>query len=145
MRVSEENQVGIPTITVARINELADDSSSASIDLDIGESVSTSNEQSSYWAEQEENLLGKKDLDKVSRDNQHKRDEDWKAKFDTTFKYLFFLLAGLFALMVIALVFHWIFPESWQWLSDSQAGRLETVVIAVLVSKVVTVMQSKIE
>lgn len=143
--MSEANQVGRPTITAARVNELAEDLDPASVDLDIVGSVSNTNEQSSYWAEQEESLLGNKDLEKVSKDNQHKRDEDWKAKFDTTFKYLFFLLAGLFALMVIALVLHWIFPESWQWLSESQAGRLETFVIAVLVSKVVTVMQSKIE
>ncbi|WP_296206849.1 hypothetical protein [Psychrobacter sp. UBA3480] len=143
--MSEENQVGIPTITVARINELADDSSSASIDLDIDENVSSSNEQSSYWAEQEENLLSKKDLDKVSRDNQHKRDEDWRTKFDSTFKRLFTLLAFLFAFMVTALVLHWIIPESWQWLSESQAGRLETVVLAVLVSKAATVMQAKIQ
>ncbi|MGO3338226.1 MULTISPECIES: hypothetical protein [unclassified Psychrobacter] len=143
--MSELDQVGRPTITVARINALAEDSSSDLVDLDVDESISNSHEQSSYWAEQEESLLGKKDLEKVSKDNQHERDEDWKSKFDITFKCLFFLLAFLFALMVVALVLHWIIPESWQWLSESQAGRLETVVIAVLVSKVVTVMQSKIE
>lgn len=143
--MGEANQVGRPTITVARINELADDLDSDSVDLIVDEGISNSNEQSSYWAEQEESLLGKKDLERVSKDNQHERDEDWKTKFDITFKCLFFLLAFLFACMVITLVLHWIFPESWQWLSESQAGRLETVVIAVLVSKVVTVMQSKIQ
>lgn len=140
--MSEEDWVGRPTVTAARINELAD-SDSTLVNLDVNESVPA--EQSSYWAEQEESLVGRKDLDKVSKDNQHKRDEDWKTKFDATFKYLFFLLAILFALMVIVLVAHWIIPDSWQWLSESQAGRLETVVIAVLVSKVVTVMQGKIQ
>lgn len=138
------SQVGRPTITVARVNELADVPDSPPVDSAIDENITDPNEQSSFWAEQEENLLGNKDLDKVSRDNQHARDEDWRTKFDSIFKRLFYLLALLFALMVIVLVLHWVMPESWQWLSESQAGRLETVVLAVLVSKVATVMQSKI-
>lgn len=138
----ETSQVGRPTITAARINELAD-LDSASVNLDADEGIPA--EQSSYWAEQEESLLGKKDLDKVSRDNQHERDEDWKTKFDSTFKNLFLLLAWLFAFMVISLIAHWIFPESLHWLTEGQVGRLETVVLAVLVSKAVTARQSKIE
>ena len=47
--------------------------------------------------------------------------------------------------MVIALIAHWIFPESLHWLTEGQVGRLETVVLAVLVSKAVTARQSKIE
>lgn len=140
--MSETHQVGIPTITAAQLNELADLDSTL-IDLGVDEGVS--NNQSSYLAEQEESSLGRKDLDKASKDNQHERDEDWKTKFDSTFKRLFFLLAWLFAFMVVALIAHWIFPESWHWLSEGQVGRLETVVIAVLVSKAVTVRQGKIE
>lgn len=140
--MSISSQVGAPTITIEQIDRLANDNSTLDdMGLD-GEVVSS---DASVMAEEEQRSIGNRDLEVVSRDNQHKRDEDWKTKFDNTFKRLFFLLACLFALMVIALISHWILPESLHWLSESQVGRLETVVIAVLVSKAVTVRQGKIE
>lgn len=140
--MSISSQVGAPTITIEQIDRLANDNSTLDdMGLD-GEVVSS---DVSVMAEEEQRSIGNRDLEVVSRDNQHKRDEDWKTKFDNTFKRLFFLLACLFALMVIALISHWILPESLHWLSESQVGRLETVVIAVLVSKAVTVRQGKIE
>lgn len=140
--MSISSQVGAPTITIEQIDRLANDNSTLDdMGLD-GEVVSS---DASVMAEEEQRSIGNRDLEVVSRDNQHKRDEDWKTKFDNTFKRLFFLLACLFALMVIALISHWILPESLHWLSESQIGRLETVVIAVLVSKAVTVRQGKIE
>ena len=140
--MSEINQVGRPAVTVARVNELADLDSDL-VNLDADEDIAS--EQSSYWAEQEESLLGRKDLEKVSRDNQHERDEDWKSLFDIAFKWIFRLIAFLFALMIVALILHWILPEYCHWLTTSQLSKLEAVVLAVLVSKAVTSKQGKIE
>ncbi len=140
--MSETNQVGRPAVTVARVNELADLDSDL-VNLDADEDIAS--EQSSYWAEQEESLLGRKDLEKVSRDNQHERDEDWKSLFDIAFKWIFRLIAFLFALMIVALILHWILPEYCHWLTTSQLSKLEAVVLAVLVSKAVTSKQGKIE
>lgn len=142
--MNDSGQMGIPSITtttVEQVNELANSQNTLE-ELGLDGEVSTND--ASSMALKEDTSIGNKNLEHVSRNNQHERDEDWRTKFDSTFKRLFYLLAFLFALMVIALVLHWIMPESWQWLSESQAGRLETVVLAVLVSKVATVMQSKI-
>lgn len=141
--MSNSSQMGTPTITtIEQIDRLAnDDSTLDELGLD-GEVVSS---DVSVRAREENRSIVNHNLDDVSRDNQHKRDEDWKTLFDQAFKWIFRLIACLFGLMVVALILHWVLPEYCHWLSASQLSKLEAVVLAVLISKAVTSKQGKIE
>lgn len=96
-------------------------------------------------AEKEEKLIASGELDLVSKQNSHRRTETWKDDFDKAFRCLFSISAFLFGVMVLVLVAHWVFPDSWQWLSKEQISKIEAVVIAVIVSKAVTSKQNKLE
>lgn len=141
--MSNSSQMGTPTITtIEQIDRLAnDDSTLDELGLD-GEVVSS---DVSVRAREENRSIFNHNLDDVSRDNQHQRDEDWKTLFDQAFKWIFRLIACLFGLMVVALILHWVLPEYCHWLSASQLSKLEAVVLAVLISKAVTSKQGKIE
>lgn len=135
-------QLGSPAITIERINALANNSDTLD-DLELDRDI-VSND-ASVMAQKEDLSIGNRDLEYVSRDNQHKRDEDWKSLFDHAFKWIFRLIAFLFAFMIVALILHWILPDYCHWLSVSQLSKLEAVVLAVLISKAVTSRQGKVE
>lgn len=140
--MSDSNQVGTPTITIEQIDRLANDNSTLD---ELGLDGEVANSDVSVRAREENRSIVNYNLDDVSRDNQHRRDEDWKSLFDIAFKWIFRLIAVLFAFMIVALILHWILPEYCHWLTTSQLSKLEAVVLAVLVSKAVTSKQGKIE
>lgn len=143
--MNDSGQMGRPSITtttVEQVNELANSQDTLE-ELGLDEEVSTND--ASSMALKEDTSIGNKNLEHVSRNNQHRRDEDWKSLFDIAFKWIFRLIAVLFAFMIVALILHWILPEYCHWLTTSQLSKLEAVVLAVLVSKAVTSKQGKIE
>ena len=140
--MSDSSQVGTPTITIEQIDRLANDNSTLD---ELGLDGEVANSDVSVRAREENRSIVNYNLDDVSRDNQHRRDEDWKSLFDIAFKWIFRLIAVLFAFMIVALILHWILPEYCHWLTNSQLSKLEAVVLAVLVSKAVTSKQGKIE
>lgn len=140
--MSDSSQVGTPTITIEQIDRLANDNSTLD---ELGLDGEVANSDVSVRAREENRSIVNYNLDDVSRDNQHRRDEDWKSLFDIAFKWIFRLIAVLFAFMIVALILHWILPEYCHWLTTSQLSKLEAVVLAVLVSKAVTSKQGKIE
>lgn len=140
--MSDSSQVGAPTVTIEQIDRLANDNSTLD---ELGLDGEVANSDVSVRAREENRSIVNYNLDDVSRDNQHRRDEDWKSLFDIAFKWIFRLIAVLFAFMIVALILHWILPEYCHWLTTSQLSKLEAVVLAVLVSKAVTSKQGKIE
>ena len=75
--MSDSGQMGRPSITtVEQVNELANSQNTLE-ELGLNEEVSTND--ASSMALKEDTSIGNKNLEQVSRSNQHRRDEDWKS------------------------------------------------------------------
>lgn len=139
--MDEPIQLGRPRVTIEQIDSLANDNKTLD-DLGLNDEFNGSD---SSLALREGKLFDEKQLELAGKNNDHDRDEDWKFLFDRAFKVLFVIACILFAIMMVSLVFYWILPSQCQWLSSEQATKIEAVVIAVIVSKAVTVKQNKIK
>lgn len=139
--MDEPIQLGRPRVTIEQIDSLANDNKTLD-DLGLNDEFNGSD---SSLALREGKLFDEKQLELAGKNNDHDRDEDWKFLFDKAFKVLFVIACILFAIMMVSLVFYWILPSQCQWLSSEQATKIEAVVIAVIVSKAVTVKQNKIK
>ncbi|WP_201585318.1 MULTISPECIES: hypothetical protein [unclassified Psychrobacter] len=139
--MDEPSQLGIPRVTIQQIDNLANGTKTLD-ELGLNNEFNGSD---SSLALKERTLFDEKQLELAGKNNDHDRDEDWKYLFDRGFKFLFIIACVLFAIMMVSLVGYWILPDQWQWLSYDQATKIEAVVIAVIVSKAVTVKQNKIK
>ncbi len=139
--MDEPSQLGRPRVTIEQIDSLANDNKTLD-DLGLNDEFNGSD---SSLALREGKLFDEKQLELAGKNNDHDRDEDWKFLFDKAFKVLFVIACILFAIMMVSLVLYWILPYQCQWLSSEQATKIEAVVIAVIVSKAVTVKQNKIK
>lgn len=139
--MDEPSQLGRPRVTIQQIDNLANDNKTLD-ELGLNDEFNGSD---SSLALRERILFDEKQLELAGKNNDHDRDEDWKYLFDRGFKVLFIIACVLFAIMMVSLVGYWILPDQYQWLSSEQATKIEAVVIAVIVSKAVTVKQNKIK
>ena len=87
---------------------------------------------------------GNKTLEEDAAKQEHARNQKWKNHFNTAFIIAFWFLWSCFILMVFALIFHWVMPDTWHWLKPEQLDKIKTVIMAALVSKAITNQQEKL-
>ena len=92
----------------------------------------------------QDNLLSEEQMLALSRQNEHHRNEDWQAFFYQHFKWFFRGLCVIFGIILIILLWHWIAPITWQWLTPHQLDNLKNILLAVFASNVVANWVSKI-
>ena len=61
-----------------------------------------------------------KTLEEDAAKQEHARNQKWKNHFNTAFIIAFWFLWSCFILMVFALIFHWVMPDTWHWLKPEQ-------------------------
>jgi len=83
-----------------------------------------------------------KELEQQLKDNatknDHTRDQKWKDHFSFAFIFAFWILWFLFIVMCISLIWHWITPVKWQWLSADQLDKIKVIILAALASKAIS-------
>lgn len=70
--------------------------------------------------------------------NDHTRDQKWKDHFSFAFIFAFWILWFLFIIMCISLIWHWITPTKWQWLTIDQLDKIKVIILAALASKAIS-------
>lgn len=98
----------------------------------------TANSSSTPSVEDEVASFHDKTLKEDAATQDHARDQKWKNAFSYAFILAFWILWGLFVLMCISLILHWILPEKCHWLTTDQLSKIETIIIAALASKAIT-------
>lgn len=94
--------------------------------------------------EEEMASYGNKTLEEDAAKQEHARNQKWKNHFNRAFIIAFWFLWTCFILMVFALIFHWVMPDKWHWLTPEQLDKIKTVIMAALVSKTIANQQEKL-
>ena len=111
----------------------------------IPDSSIISSNSSQQIAIREQNSISDKSLDEQARESDHQRSENWKNHCSKAFIRTFWVFWTFFIIMSAVLIYHWLTPDTWHWLSDVQLDHLKTIVIAVLASSAVSSQHSKIK